>query len=78
MKEVSGKTGLSSGLTNFVIISSCIRGQIHCCCCVSSVAIPCSEEVPIAITVAGLTIFPFRRVGCMQTVGDIKGMNMER
>jgi len=37
---------------------SALNAQLHACCLVVSAAIPCNEEVPIAVTIAGLTIFP--------------------
>lgn len=41
---------------------SVVNAQVHCCCCVNSTAIPCNEEVPLAVSVLGLTLFP--KCGC--------------
>jgi hypothetical protein len=44
---------------------SCCNIQCQACCAVVSGAIPCNKEVPVALTIAGLTIYP--KVGlCMQ------------
>ena len=37
---------------------SVLNAQLQCCCVVCSSAIPCNEEVPLAVTLAGLTVFP--------------------
>jgi hypothetical protein len=37
---------------------SCVNTQLQCCCVVCSSAFPCNEEVPVAITALGLTVFP--------------------
>jgi hypothetical protein len=37
---------------------SFINAQCQACCVVASIALPCNKEVPVAISVAGLTIFP--------------------
>jgi hypothetical protein len=39
-----------------------IKGQVHMFCAVCSAAIPCNDEVPIALTVLGLTMYP--KCGC--------------
>ena len=41
---------------------SVINAQCHCCCAVASAAVPCNDEVPVALSVAGLTVFP--KFGC--------------
>jgi hypothetical protein len=38
---------------------------------VVSGALPCNKEVPVAVTIAGLTLFP--KVGCCLKISDIKG-----
>ena len=43
--------------------------QAHCCCCVASAALPCNDEVPVAVTVAGLTLFP--KCGCMVPIKEV-------
>lgn len=43
------------------------------CCAVVSAAIPCNEEVPIAVSIAGLTLYP--AVGCCTKQ---KNLGMER
>lgn len=45
--------------------------QCQLCSAVISGAIPCNKEVPVALTVLGLTIFP--KVGCCVKIGDIQG-----
>lgn len=37
---------------------SVMNSQLQCCCAVCSVAFPCNEEVPIAISALGLTVYP--------------------
>ncbi|GAX13237.1 hypothetical protein FisN_17Hu171 [Fistulifera solaris] len=37
---------------------SILNGQCHVCCGVLSCAIPCNDEVPVAVAVAGLTLYP--------------------
>ncbi|EJK49705.1 hypothetical protein THAOC_31385, partial [Thalassiosira oceanica] len=32
--------------------------QAHLCCTVASAAFPCNDEVPIAVTIAGVTLYP--------------------
>ena len=41
---------------------SIINSQLQCCCLVCSAALPCNEEVPVAVSVLGLTVFP--KFGC--------------
>jgi len=41
---------------------SVINAQCHTCCLVVSAAVPCNEEVPVAVSIAGLTVFP--KFGC--------------
>jgi hypothetical protein len=45
--------------------------QCQLCNLVISGAFPCNEEVPVAISVLGLTIFP--KVGCCVKIGELKG-----
>eukprot|EP00957_Ditylum_brightwellii_P080609 6130554-Ditylum_brightwellii.AAC.1 len=52
---------------------SLFNAQGQCCCAVVSMAFPCNEEVPIALTVLGLTMYP--ECGCCKTIEEIK---MER
>jgi len=49
---------------------SIVNTQIQCCCCVVTSAIPCNDEVPIAVSALGLTVFP--KCGCCvkQRVSD--------
>jgi hypothetical protein len=37
---------------------SCVNAQCHACCTVLNVAIPCNKEVPVAVSVLGVTVFP--------------------
>merc|ERR550539_119441 len=37
---------------------SCVNTQVQCCCAVCSAAFPCNEEVPVAVSLLGLTVFP--------------------
>jgi len=41
---------------------SIINAQCHACCVVASAAVPCNKEVPVAVSVAGITLFP--KFGC--------------
>jgi hypothetical protein len=41
---------------------SCVNTQVQCCCAVCTAAFPCNEEVPVAVSALGLTVFP--KVGC--------------
>ena len=43
--------------------------QSQCCCVVTSAALPCNDEVPCAVTVAGWTLFP--KCGCMVPLKEI-------
>jgi hypothetical protein len=47
----------------------CINAQVQLCCLVVSAAIPCTDEVPAAVTIAGLTIYP--KVGCCMPMKEI-------
>jgi len=40
-------------------------------CCVLSMALPCNEEVPVAVSVLGVTLFP--KQGCCMSIEDLKG-----
>ncbi|KAL3799280.1 hypothetical protein HJC23_013005 [Cyclotella cryptica] len=42
---------------------SCCNMQTQCCCCVASAALPCNDEVPVAVSILGLTLYP--KCGCM-------------
>ena len=48
---------------------SCFNMQAHCCCCVNSAAFPCNDEVPAAVTILGLTMYP--KCGCMVPMKEI-------
>lgn len=48
---------------------SCFNLQAHCCCCVASAALPCNDEVPIAVSFMGLTLYP--KCGCMVPMKEI-------
>ena len=50
-----------------------VNAQCHCCCWVTSLAIPCNDEVPMAVALAGLTLYP--KLGCCIKQGEI--MNRE-
>lgn len=41
---------------------SCVNTQLQLCCCVCSAAFPCNQEVPVAISACGITVFP--ECGC--------------
>jgi hypothetical protein len=41
------------------------------CSLVVTGAFPCNSEVPLAVSILGLTLFPTQ--GCCVTIGDIKG-----
>lgn len=38
---------------------------------VISGALPCNKEVPVAVSILGLTVFP--KVGCCVKIGEIRG-----
>eukprot|EP00977_Amphora_coffeiformis_P019262 scaffold7101_cov153-Amphora_coffeaeformis.AAC.7 len=40
------------------------------CCVVVSAAIPCNEEVPVAVSIAGLTLYP--KMGCCIKQASLK------
>ena len=48
---------------------SCFNLQAHCCCSVASAALPCNDEVPVAVSVLGLTLYP--KCGCMVPMKEI-------
>jgi len=48
---------------------SVINGQAQLCCLVQSCALPCNEEVPVAVSLLGLTVFP--KCGCCVTVKEV-------
>jgi len=48
---------------------SIFNAQAQCCCTVLSAAFPCNDEVPIAVSALGLTIYP--KVGCCVSVKEI-------
>lgn len=37
---------------------SLVNAQYQCCCAVCSAAFPCNEEVPVALSLCGVTCFP--------------------
>ena len=47
---------------------ACCSSQVQCCCCVCSAAFPCNDEVPIAVSALGLTVFPTCGCCIKQTV----------
>lgn len=55
---------------------SVVNTQLQGCCFVVSAAVPCNDEVPLAVNVLGVNLFP--KVGCCVTVGDIQGESMKR
>ena len=44
--------------------------QCQMCQLIVQGAIPCNKEVPVAVTVLGLTLFP--KIGCCMTIGGLK------
>jgi hypothetical protein len=42
--------------------ASCVNTQLQFCCIVLNAAFPCNEEVPLAISIAGMTLYP--KCGC--------------
>ena len=48
---------------------SICNAQAHLCCCVASAALPCNDEVPVALSVAGLTVYP--KCGCCVPMKEI-------
>ncbi len=44
--------------------------QCQVCNIVVSGALPCNKEVPVAVSILGLTLFP--KVGCCVKIGDLK------
>mmetsp|Transcript_6285 Transcript_6285/g.5131 ORF Transcript_6285/g.5131 Transcript_6285/m.5131 type:complete len:125 (-) Transcript_6285:130-504(-) len=55
---------------------SILNTQVQCCQLVISAALPCNEEVPVAVAVLGATLYP--KCGFCVKIGDIKGEGMER
>ena len=47
----------------------CINAQVQVCCVVVSAALPPTDEVPAAVTIAGLTLYP--KVGCCVPMKEI-------
>ena len=37
---------------------SCLNAQVQCCCAVCSAAFPCNNDVPVAVSVLGATLYP--------------------
>ena len=37
---------------------SCLTAQVQCCCAVCSAALPCNDEVPVALAACGLVLYP--------------------
>lgn len=46
-----------------------VNAQIQCLFLLCSCAIPCNKEVPLAVSVAGLTVFP--KCGCCMKQKEI-------
>jgi hypothetical protein len=46
-----------------------VNGQCQVCCAVISAAVPCNHEVPVALNVLGLTLYP--KCGCFMTQREI-------
>ncbi|CAB9513534.1 expressed unknown protein [Seminavis robusta] len=55
---------------------SVLNVQVHGLCGVVSAAIPCNEEVPLAVNVLGCNLYP--KCGCCVTIGEIKAEGMCR
>ena len=49
---------------------SIFNAQFQCMNVVVSAALPCNQEVPIAVSILGLTVFP--KCGCCVSIKDIK------
>jgi hypothetical protein len=47
-----------------------MNAQLQCCQVVCSGAVPCNKEVPVVLTVLGLTVFP--KCGCCIRQGALK------
>lgn len=47
--------------------------QCQMCNMVVSGALPCNKEVPVALSMFGLTVFP--KCGCCIKIGDLKKKN---
>ena len=60
-----GCLGMTCGCDDFALV----KGQVQMLCAVCSAAIPCNDEVPVAVTVLGLTLYP--TVGCCVVQKDI-------
>ncbi|GKZ00750.1 hypothetical protein MPSEU_001026900 [Mayamaea pseudoterrestris] len=58
------------GITTNCSDCSLINAQAHVCCSVCSAAIPCNDEVPVALVVLGLDLYP--KVGCCLTQREMK------
>jgi hypothetical protein len=54
---------------------SCCNAQLQCCCVSVQGSFPCSEDVPAAVTLLGLTLYPCSSAGCCVSV---KNVNMSR
>jgi len=55
---------------------SILNAQLQCCQFVISAALPCNEEVPVAVSIFGATLYP--KFGCCVKIGDIRGNEMDR
>ena len=64
----SGQDALCLGCLACRCISPtvCIKGQQQLCCCVTGVAIPPDDEVPMMISLWGLNCYP--KTGCLSTM----------
>lgn len=47
-----------------------MNAQLQCMQIVVSAAVPCNKEVPVTLSVLGLTVFP--KCGCCVKIGDFK------
>mmetsp|Transcript_44097 Transcript_44097/g.64808 ORF Transcript_44097/g.64808 Transcript_44097/m.64808 type:complete len:133 (+) Transcript_44097:50-448(+) len=50
---------------------SCFNVQCQMCQLVMTGAFPCNSEVPVAVSILGLTLYP--KVGCCVKIGEITG-----
>lgn len=55
---------------------SVVNAQLQGCCLVVSAAVPCNNEVPLAVNILGCNLYP--KCGCCVTVGDIQAQSMFR
>ena len=50
---------------------SLVNAQGHCCCAVVSAAFPCNDEVPVVLTLGGITLYPCEHAGCCVSVKQV-------